>query len=186
MEIHDSVLIKHISEQVALEEHLCALIDKQISEIDHELFPDAIDLLVSAQKVLLNNFAALNKLLDQLEVDASISRSIAREGNGHITVDREGVEYRQTSKMLRDDYSALNLITISNTLLHTIALALGSADVASTALRHLENLAPLVVKIGELMPEIATKELGAQFSWVDLLSAKTALKNVQLAWQKAS
>jgi hypothetical protein len=92
----------------------------------------------------------------------------------------------QISRILRDDYAALNHVTISTTQLHTLALSLGARDVAELALTHLENLAPLVVKIGELIPSVTTRELVKEFPSVDQGVAQTALLNTKRAWKKCT
>ncbi len=62
----------------------------------------------------------------------------------------------------------MNSITMGNTLLHTTALALDSHEVAATALMHLKNLTPLVIKISELVPEVVAKELHTESPIIDL------------------
>ena len=189
MENCDEILRQYLSEQIALEEHLSKIINEQIAEIDEVEFADAKNLLIKTNQVLERHFTPLNELLDKLENDALIARTQPITSNG-----RGGEHHpphleqrkRRISRILRDDYSALNLIAISNTLLHTTALALDCQDVATLALKHLENLAPLVIRIRELVPEVVAKELHAQSPNVDLKAALTALKNTQLVWGKSS
>lgn len=166
------------------------MLEEQIADIHEQDFADAKDLLGEASQALERQFRPLNVLLDKLESDqlSALAKTVA--GNGAVMglkppLNREQ-RNRQISRILRDDYSALNLITISNTLLHTTALALGRGDIAAIALEHLGNLAPLVIKIGELLPVVTARELRAEFPKVDLSVAQTALKNTQLAWRKAS
>jgi len=181
----DEILKDHLSEQIALEEHLFKTIEDQISDIEGDDFSDARDLLKSTSKTLEKHFTPLNQLLDTLEKDALLVRmgSIAKNGDARAHTLNSEKQKRQISKILRDIYSALNLITMSNTLLHTTALALEYDEVAKMALEHLENLAPLVVKIGELIPEIVARELYAESSGINLAIAKTALLNTQRAWR---
>lgn len=188
MDNHSEVLKQQLSEQIALEEHLCKIIEEQLSEIDEVEFADARVLLSNTCKVLERHFTPLNRLLDKLDEGLSqASQFKAEPGNGNGTnMNLQDQRSRRISKILRDDYSALNLITISNTLLHTTALALDSKEIADTALSHLENLTPLVVQIGELMPEVVARELQSESSKIDLGVAQTALKNARLAWRKAS
>jgi hypothetical protein len=89
------------------------------------------------------------------------------------------------SKILLDTFAALNRITISNTLLHTTALALGNDDIAAQTLKHLDNLAPIIVKIGELLPQVVTLELQADNPAVPLSAAHQALENTKHIWQKS-
>lgn len=197
MEDHREFFKQQLSEQLALEEQLCKIIADQLSEIDGTEFLDAKNLLIKTNQVLERQFTALNSQLDKLEQDAVDARNqaiVSSRGvfghlatNGHETINSPvKVKMALTSKILRDDYTALNLITMNNTLLHTAALALDSQDVAKLALQHLKNLAPLVVRLGELMPEVVARELRAISKKIDLSIAETALKNTQLAWRRAS
>lgn len=138
--------------------------------------------------MLAGHYAALNKILDRVEEKNSASRSsvIAGNGGGFSSPFENEEKTRRISRNLRDDYSALNLITMSNTLLHTAALALNREEVAALALKHLNNLAPLVIKIGELMPDVVARELRTQSIQIDSSVAKTALENTQLAWRNAA
>lgn len=189
MENNIEILKQCLSEQIALEEHLCRIIEEQISEIDETDFEDAKNLLKKTSQVLENHFLPLNTLLDKFEKDALNARGKVVAGNGRDLNNILAVEQRNTriSRILRDDYSALNLITISNTLLHTTALALDAQEVAAIALKHLKNLVPLVIKIGCLVPDVVTRELCSNSSsTIDLSVALTAMKNTQLAWRNAS
>lgn len=185
MKDHTELLKSQICEQIALEEHLLIIIEEQIREIDGNEFDDAKNLLTKTKNVLARHFVTLNELLDKTEQNASAACKESVASNG-VTLNTPTMTRAKISKILQDDYSALNKITISNTLLHTLALALDYKEVATTALKHLENLTPFVIRIGELMPEVVTRELYRESPEVDLTVAKTALRNIKLAWQKAS
>jgi hypothetical protein len=188
MKNRDDILKRYLSEQIALEEHLCRIIEDQIEEIEGPDFADAKSLLTKTRLTLEQQFEPLNALLDKLESDALIAQTKAAANNGGGVKNPLATEQHTTSisKILCNDYSALNLITISNTLLHTTALALQCDDVAATALKHLENLAPLVIKIGQLMPEVLARELHQESPTIDVAVAQAALENTRRAWHKAS
>ena len=63
------------------------------------------------------------------------------------------------SRMLRDDYTALNMASFSYTMLHTTALAFHDEPVASLALKHLQDLTPLIMHLNEVVPHVVVKEL---------------------------
>lgn len=157
-----NILRQAIYEQIAIEENICSLIEDKISEIEDVNFSDAKDLLRQVSKILENHYGLLNNLLTTLE-DGKVTfqgASLTDQDKGlSKSLDAEENRWR-ISKILRDVYSALNLITISNTRLNTIGLALNSEDVANIALKHIEALAPLVEKISKLAPEVITRELG--------------------------
>ena len=183
---NSETLRKNLREQIALEEHLFHVIKLQVSEINGDDYADARTLLESTEKVLEDNFTPLNLLLDSLEVDAVTNRGNSKTTDG--VFDKEASQRLQekikVSRILRDTYSSLNLITISNTLLHTAALALDSKELADLSLAQLKNLAPLVVKIGELMPEVIARELRGDYPSIDESIGEKALKNIKLAWKR--
>lgn len=187
METLNESLIQYLREQLSLEEHFCKVIEGQVSEIDEALFPDAKDLLIKTREVLENHFVPLNEMLDRLEKDALQIENKAVSSNGDGLPDHISAEAKKArlSRILRDDYSALNLITMSNTLLHTTALALECQEAAALALKHIQNLAPLVIKIGELVPEVVARELRDKSIKVNSDIAQLALKNIQEAWRNA-
>jgi hypothetical protein len=183
------LLQQRIGEQIGIEEQLCRVIAQQLLELENTPFAEARDLLRQTQQLLEEQFAPLNQLLDRLEQDAVRARELEITTNGSALISGSATykkKWLPISQMLRDDYSALNLITISNTLLHTIALALDSSEVASLALKHLQDLAPLVIKIGAQVPEVVALELQAETGTIDLSVAQKALSNTRQAWQNAA
>jgi len=180
------VLIQCLGEQISLEEHLCSVIEKQISEIDEESYGDAKAVLVKAKGVLENHFVTLNASMDTLEQDAAEARKLLVDGNGEGSSDPfpKAITRIRISTHLRNNYAALNLITTSNTLLYTTALAFNSPGVAEIALKHLKNLAPIVVQIADLLPDILARELRAELPEIDPQIGQIALKNTKLAWQR--
>lgn len=186
MENTDDILARRLSEQLALEEQVCRTLEDLISDIDEASYSDAKALLTKTTEVLQGHFTLLNELLGKFEKDAfgRWTKVVAGNGGGFsVPSDRDQTKER-VSKILRDAYSALNSLAMSNTQLYTAALALSHKEVAAIALKHLENLAHLVVKIGQIAPNVVARELLSESPKIDLGIAQTALNNIQLAWQK--
>jgi len=183
MEVYIEMLKQHLGEQIALEEHLCKIIEEQIIDLEGPEFADAKQVLRETIEVLENNFQPLNAILSKLEEGVG-SKSV--KGNGvslHHSLEL-AQNKRKISRMLRDDYLALNLITMSNTLLHTTALALNHEDVAQLALKHLKRLAPLVVRLGKVFPSVVFVELNMLNmgdTKFDTSIVHTALRNIKEA-----
>lgn len=184
---YECILTQYVSEQIALEEHLSHLVAEQMSEIDNEDYAGVHELLASVQYILEQHFQPLNDALSVLENENAARQKKTERGQEKKRilrrVEQGAQESQRISKMLRDDYSALNSITMSNTLLHTTALLVDKIDVANLALQHLKNLTPLVVKIGELVPEVIAQELRHNSPKIDCSLAKTAIENVKSAWR---
>ena len=90
----------------------------------------------------------------------------------------------QISQMLTDDYAALNLAAMGNTLLHTTAIAADSKDIAEVALEHLANMSRFIVKLSDLMPRVIAQELSSQFPEITA-AVGLAAKNAREAWLRS-
>ena len=72
-------------------------------------------------------------------------------------------------------------------MLHTTALAVGERDVAELALRHLKDYAPLVIELGEAVPEIVVRELSTEGKVMGSADAAAQAKqNACQAWEQAA
>ncbi len=180
------ILLKYLSEQISIEEDLYALIQEQLVELESTDYDDAKKILRQASQLLEKHFTPLNQLLDKLE---KIPKSLQLKNNARsIQLAKKSTETCSgyVASILRDDYATLNRITMSNTLLHTIALALDSTELADLSLTHLENLAPLVIEIGDLVPTILAQELCKNSPDINPAIALIALANAKRAWLKVS
>ena len=63
------------------------------------------------------------------------------------------------AKALRDDYTALNHLAVSYSMLHTTAMALKNDKAKSFAEEGLRTMAKLVQRINDVMPEAVFQEL---------------------------
>jgi hypothetical protein len=183
MENSQDLLAHYLREQIALEESLCRTIDEQVAHIEGLEFQDARELLGQTSKTLAQHYVTLNDLLESIEVEESKPRLTEANGVDHDLTKTVEPRRDRVSKILRDDYSALNRITISNTLLHTTALALDSDKIATAALEHLSTLAPLVVAIGSSMPNVVAREIYGSGVAAHNSIADKARENIRRAWK---
>lgn len=86
------------------------------------------------------------------------------------------------SRILRDNYTALSLATVAYEMLHTTALGLGQKALADTALKHLKEIAPLIMAVTKIIPEVVLQELAADDPSIDTSVAGQALENTLGAW----
>jgi len=185
MDDYNEILKLHVSEQIALEEQACRLMEEQIKDLDEIQFAETREILIKAVEILENNFEQLNSVLSKLEdLEDKVEPKSSRINGYSLPSSLEQKQNsRRISKMIRDDYSALNLITMSNTLLHTTALTLKNYNIAELALQNLKLLAPLVVRLGEIAPLAVIMELNLGQEKFDTKIAETALLNTKQAWK---
>lgn len=91
------------------------------------------------------------------------------------------------SRALRDDYTALSFATVCYEMLHTTALAMHQQDTAELALHHIKDIAPFIIDVTELLPQVVVDELSAEGNGtIDRTVAPQAARNTLEAWNSAS
>src|SRR3954468_21600247 len=135
------LLQKYVSDMAAVEEHISSAVQRQIK--DEKLAKHA-----SQAARVINNIAQISAHHEQeLQTHLQAIGGDAAKGIKEVTTAALGsiaglydkMRSEAVSKMVRDDYTALNLATMSYTMLHTTALALNEPRTAALALRHLQN-----------------------------------------------
>jgi hypothetical protein len=90
----------------------------------------------------------------------------------------------RVSLMLRDDYTAMNMVAIAYTMLHTTAVVLHDEAVASLAVNHLHDITPLIIETNEIVPRVVAMELLDDAEQIDLAAVDQAIINTQAAWNQ--
>ena len=175
--------------QLSLEEHLYKEVELQLSQSNIDEYPGVKEMLNSIKRVLEKHYSRLNLALEQVERTAAqfaLSEQKEQRANeiNKLSGETLGIRSLHVSQMLHDDFAALNLAAIGNTLLHTTALAAESQVIADLALEHLENLSRFVVNLSELLPRVVGRELSFQFPEVKPIVGDLAAKNTQGVWRK--
>ena len=77
---------------------------------------------------------------------------------------------------------AFNLASVSYTMLHTTGLALHDEAVADLALKQLQEIVPLIMRVNEIIPYIVADELSDEGT-IYANAAPEAVTNTQGAWK---
>lgn len=186
----EQVLENSLLSQVSLEERLYKEVEQQLSQSNIDEYPVVKEMLSNVKKVLETHYSRLNLALDQVTKGVSDmvmngEKELPTNESGNLKLRNQRMRREQVSQMLQDDYLALNLAAMGNTLLHTTALAADSPEIADVALEHLANLTNFVVKMNELMPRVVVQELSSQFPEVKPTVGDLAVKNTQDAWRNS-
>jgi hypothetical protein len=87
------------------------------------------------------------------------------------------------AKGLRDDHTAINLVYLSYTMLHTTATALGDSETASLAKRSFIECAKFVTEIDRLVPMSVFRELqDGDFPGLDATAPEITRSAILEAW----
>src|SRR5215208_4045524 len=166
----------YVADMAAVEKHIIEAIERQLGDDDTKKFPEALQLLRRIEGTLTRHVQALESHIESFP-GGGIATTVKETVTGVLGVFAglyDKVRKEPISRALRDDYTALNLAAVSYTMLHTSALALHHQPTADLALRNLRDLAPLIMEINEVVPQVVVRELTEEGKAYDASLAQRA------------
>lgn len=180
----ENINAKHISEIIGSQKYLLEVVKAQLDSDHIKRYEGTNPLLRSIQQTLESHLHQLDRWLDQ--IDESKTSSQVRQNlsgtAGKIAAFFESMRSETASRMLRDTYAALSLVTISYTILHAGALATHDGRTAELALEHLNDLTPLVVELSKVIPRVVVNETADDDQRADRSVANRAMEQTHQAW----
>ena len=185
MRDNKDILQQYVSDMISLDKHIIEAVERQLNDDRIEAYTGARPIITSIKTALQTQVDALEQQLASVggEASAPIKETLsAIAGVAAGLYDK--VRHDPVSKMLRDDYTALSLASISYTMLHTTGLALKHTGIANMAVRALKELTPLVIEISEIMPHLVVQDLSEEEVSIDESVGRQAVSNTQEAWSR--
>lgn len=182
------LLQKYVSDMLAVEEHIGEAVKRQVDD-EHlaKHTGEAGRIIRQIADMTHQHERHLQDHLKKLGGDpAKGIKEMATAAMGAVAGMYDKIRTESVSKMLRDDYTALNLAAVSYTMLHTTGLALGDDETAELALNHLRHYANIVMEINRIIPRVVVEDLSADVQIQPNGSAQRAIENTQQAWQPTS
>ncbi len=176
----------YVNDMVALEKHILEALERQrederVQQVEE--FRELIDRLhttVRAHVLTMENHAAAVGEKFGTSVKDAVS-SFA----GVLAGLYDKVRKHPVSRLLRDDYTALSLAATSYSMLYTTGLATRELPIANVALRHLQELVPLIKDLSRIIPIAVVNELGGDDPGIDQSILGLAQENTRKAWSAA-
>lgn len=176
----------YVNDTAAMAKHLENAFDQQRTDADVQKYPAAHQLIERMHRTLAAQRAAMEK---HAEDEGGGVGAAVKEAVTSITGSLAGlygkVRMHPTSRILRDNYTALALACVAYEMLHTTALGLGRQALADTALKHLRELAPLIISVTEIIPGVVLRELAEDDPNIDVSVETQARDNAISAWQQS-
>jgi len=178
----------YIADMLAVEKHIVEALERQQKDDDIKQFPNAAQLIERTLGVLRGHARNLDSHLESFQGGSAAGavKEAVTGVLGAIAGMYDKIRKDTASRALRDDYTALSLATISYTMLHTTALGLRQGATADIALRHLQDLTPLIMELSEVIPTIVLKELSFEGYEIETGLAQQAVRNTQQTWSQGA
>jgi ferritin-like metal-binding protein YciE len=185
MSNRNETLQQYVSDMLAVEKHIHDAVKRQRDSEKASKFPEAHSIFSRIEAQLDEHIEHLEQHLEMLGGNgASPIKEAVSAVTGAVAGVYDQVRDEKVSKMLRDDYTALSLASISYTMLHTTGLGLTDHQTADIALRHLKHWTPIVVDISEAIPLVVAQELAEDIPGVSANVGREAVENTQEAWSR--
>lgn len=184
MEDNKHSITTYVSDMLALERHMRIPFEAQLKDDDFNDFANAKQLVSRLADLSEKHITHLDDTLKTLGGhEASPIKSAVSQFEGMVAGMIDKARKTKVSKALRDDYTALSLCTVSYTMLHATASAMGDTKVATLAQHHLEDYAQCVMSIAEAIPQVVIEELRSIGLNVDMAAVAQSLEATQRAWR---
>lgn len=177
-----NTLQTYTSDLLALENHFMNAIKKQKTS-DQIKDEEVIELLHELDKKASSHVKSLERHVDRLEgeLKSDIKTKLASFA-GSIAGLIDAARNDTMSKMVRDDYTALSMITIGYTMLHTHALAEEDEILAELTQKNLTDCTSMITEISKVVPLAVAREMIDDADRAEEIGNK-ALENTQAAWK---
>lgn len=160
METKTEIVTQYLSDMHVLEKHIQEALEKQVAQAKDQ--PDVSAGLQKYVATTKTHVARLEQRMEELgNQDGVVDKAKEAVTNlfGQAAGVIDAVRTHQTSKNLRDDYTAGSLATISYVMLQTTALACGDQQTAQLAKTQLGETVEMLQWIARTMPDIVVRDL---------------------------
>lgn len=182
----EQTIKQYVTDMFGLENYFCDVLEAQLKDSKVQKYQQANESVRCTKSIIenhLHNLKQHSSLVEGNNSAMSTLKEVVTDVMGSIKSMYEKMRSDSVSKMLRDNYVIANLICIGYSMLHTTALACNDASTANLALRNLNDLTPLVMKLNEVIPQVVVQELANQGKVTDSSAAGEAIRNIQEAWK---
>ena len=142
----------------------------------------AVDLLHNIDIALTTQINELENFDDLIEESRfEFFKEKAATLFGSLAGNIDSLRKDPVSKILRDDYTALSMLSSGYTMLYTAALVEENESLANFAKSSLQRVAQLIADTNQTIPFVVTEELAGTNTDVNAIAEK-ALEETQKAW----
>jgi ferritin-like metal-binding protein YciE len=160
----NEVLRQYSSDLLELQRHLVDLVKDQTDQAEVQRYPEVQQLVTRIQDTVGRHFNELEQGLESLGGEMS---SLLKQAMGRVAETAMGMATKvegseKCSKVLRNNYVALDAASLGSLMLYTTAAAFNNDRIEEISGRHFNELSKLAVEIREMIPEIVVREFADQ------------------------
>jgi hypothetical protein len=180
----NEILRLYSSDLLELQRHIVDVVKDQTDQEEVRRYPEVQQLVTKIQDTVGRHFNELEQGVESLggEKSSLLKQAMGRvaEAAMEMVIKAEGSE--KCSKVLRNNYLALDAASLGSLMLYTTAVAFNNDRIGEISERHFNELSSLAVEIREMVPEIVVKEFADQGYSVNSKVTEEVNRKAQQAW----
>jgi hypothetical protein len=153
---------QHLSDMVALDEHILEAVTHQLGVDKVKEDADALALLTRTQAMYARHIEQMKTMVELQDAETRTSlKSILTSFLGDIAGLYNHMRTAGAARAIRDTYTALNLTSASLTALKTFGLIVGKEPISKLAYEQMRDLFPLIMEFNKRLPYVVARETAA-------------------------
>ena len=178
------VILENPSDILRVERHALQRIERQTRDERVRNYCNACEALQKIEVVLNSHISELERQLFTFDggLETKLKMAATSIAGSVLSIYDRLRTSVPVSRILRDDYTLLNIAVISYGMLNTAALALAETQIASMAEQHMTGLTPLIVELSDIIPFVLAGELADKGKIEDAAVAQQAVARYRQAW----
>jgi ferritin-like metal-binding protein YciE len=181
---NNEILRQYSSDLLGLERHILDMVKEQSAQEEIRRYPEIQQLLTRVRGTMGRHTNELEQGLESLggETSSMLSQAMGAVAGAAMGMATKVEGSEKCSKVLRNNYAALDTASLGSLMLYTTAAAFNNDRVGEISDRHFNELTSLAVETRELIPAIVVKEFADQGYSVNSGVIEEVNRKTQQAW----
>jgi ferritin-like metal-binding protein YciE len=184
---NNEVLRLYASDLLELERHIIDMLKEQTDQEEVRRYPEIQQLITRIQNTVGRHF---NELEQGLEYIGGEKSSLLKQAMGRMAGTAMGMAAKvegaeKCSKVLRNNYAALDAASLGALMLYTTAAAFDNQRITDISERHLNELTSLAAEAREIIPDLVVREFADEGYSVKSGVSEEARRKIQ-HWTRSS
>jgi hypothetical protein len=184
----NEVLRLYSSDLLELQRHIIDMLKDQTDQEEVRRYPEVQQLVTRIQGTVGRHFNELEQGLESLGGEKS---SLLKQAMGTVAGAAMGMATKaegseKCSKVLRNNYAALNAASLGSLMLYTTAAAFSNGRIEEISERHFNELIALATETRNLIPELVVREFAEEGYAVNSEVTEKVSRKTQQVWTRHS
>jgi ferritin-like metal-binding protein YciE len=184
----NEVLRLYSSDLLELQRHIIDMLKDQTEQEEVRHYPEVQQLVTRIQDTVGRHFNELEQGLESLggEKSSMLKQAMGRVAGTAMGMATKAEGSEKCSKVLRNNYVALNAASLGSLMLYTTATAFGNDRIEEISERHFNELTSLATETRNLIPELVVREFAEEGYSVNSEVAEEVTRKAQQVWTRHS